>query len=246
MKDFAHAGLRFGAGEDALGIGHAKVMLSASSGSLFPDRRELRMLVEAAARAGFPMAIHAVEAEAVRAAASVISEAKYEAGSLGAPHRIEHCSETPDDVLSLIAKSGAGVVTNPLFVYESGDRYARDVDSATLPGLYRARSLLDAGVVVAAGSDAPVTSAGPLAGIRAAVRRRAESGQAVSPAEGATPMEALAMHTRWAAAVSGIGGRVGTISAGKLADLVVLDSGYSQADARVVATFVDGKLVYEA
>ncbi len=243
---FVDAGLRFGTGDDALKIGHAKAMLSASAGSLTPDPGVLEGLVEDAARLGFPTAIHAVEAEAVRAAANAIAEASRKVGLLAAPHRIEHCSEAPEDVLGLLASSGAAVVTNPLFIYESGERYVREVDRESLEGLYRVRSLLNAGVFVAAGSDAPVTSSGPLTGLHAAVRRRAESGQAISPAEGVTPEEALAMHTRWAAAVSGMGDRLGCVAAGKLADLVVLDSDYPGPDSRAVATFVDGRLVYEA
>ena len=242
---FADAGLRFQTGDDALRIGHAKIMLTASSGRLVPDADELSSLVRDSVRRGFPVAIHAVEAEAVRAATGAIAAANREDGGLPVPHRIEHCSEAPEDLLDILAASGAAVVTNPLFIYESGDRYARDLDRETLDGLYRVRSLLDAGVLVAAGSDAPVTSAGPLTGVRAAVRRRAASGQAVSPAEGVTPMEALAMHTRWAAAVGGLGDRLGRIRAGTLADLVVLDSDAPGPDAQAVATFVDGRLVYE-
>ncbi len=243
---FADAGLPFGTGDDALSIGHAKAMLSASSGRLAPDADELGALVKDAARRGFPIAVHAVEAEAVRAAAGAIAAANREAGPMPAPHRIEHCSETPEDVLELLAESGAAVVTNPLFIYESGERYLRESDRETLAGLYRARSLIDAGILVAAGSDAPVTSGGPLAGALAAVRRRAASGRAVSPAEGVTPAEALAMHTRRAAAVSGLGDRLGSLTAGKLADLVVLDSDAPEPDSQAVITFVDGQLAYEA
>lgn len=242
---FADAGLRFGTGDDALKVGHAKLMLSASSGRLAPPKDELRSLVANAARLGFPTAIHAVEADAVRAACTAIAEARREVGSLAAPHRIEHCSDAPESVLKLLANSGAAVVTNPLFIYESGERYLRDVESAALRGLYRVRSLLNAGVLVAAGSDAPVTSSSPLAGVHAAVRRRAASGETLSPAEGVTPMEALAMHTRWAAAVSGLADRLGTITAGKLADLVVLDSDGVGSDSRAAVTIVDGRPVYE-
>ncbi len=243
---FAEAGLDFGSGDESLSVGHAKVMLTASSGRLAPDVDELGSLLEEAARLGFPVAVHAVEAEAVRAAANAIAAMNRDGGALSAPHRIEHCSESPGDLLGVLASSGAAVVTNPLFIHESGGRYARDVDRGTLEGLYRVRSLLNAGVLVAAGSDAPVTSAGPLAGVHAAVRRRAASGEAVSPAEGVTPAEALAMHTRWAAAVSGLGDRMGMIRPGMLADLVVLDSDAPESDARVVATLVDGELAYEA
>ena len=149
-------------------------------------------------------------------------------------------------MLEVLTSSGAAVVTNPLFIYESGERYARDLDRETLDGLYRARSLLNAGVLVAAGSDAPVTSAEPLTGVRAAVWRRSASGQAVSPTEGVMPAEALAMHTRRAASVSGLGDRLGSLTAGKLADIVVLDSRVLGTQTQVAATFVCGRLVYEA
>ena len=243
---FVDAGCRFGVGDDALRLGHAKVMLTASAGRLAPDANVLEALVQDAARLGFPSAIHAVEAEAVRAAAVAIAEAERNAGPVPVPHRIEHCSEAPEGLIEVLSNSGAAVVTNPLFIHESGDRYMRDMDRERLDNLYRARSLFDAGVPVAAGSDAPVTSAGPLAGVHAAVWRRAASGQAASPAESVTPAEALAMHTRWAAAVSGLGDRLGTLTVGKLADLAVLDSDSLGPEAQAVATFVSGRLVYKA
>ena len=92
---FADAGLHFGAGNDELRIGHAKVMLTASIGRLEPDPDELKALVEYAARMGFPVAIHAVETEAVRTAADAIAEAIRKVGPPSVPHRIEHCSEVP-------------------------------------------------------------------------------------------------------------------------------------------------------
>ena len=54
-----------------------------------------------------------------------------------------------------------------------------------LDGAYAFRSLLEAGAVVANGSDAPIEELDPLAGIRAGVRRTIDERAAVAPGAGA-------------------------------------------------------------
>ena len=89
---------------------------------------------------GFPVAIHAVERDAVVASALAIRDAPPVISGIGSLplDRIEHCSECPPDVLELVAHSGAMVVTNPGFLHYDGERYRRtvatDQSAASLPG----------------------------------------------------------------------------------------------------------------
>ena len=159
-------------------------------------------MVARAHEAGFPVAIHAVEAECVAAAARAIAEAR-ERRPIPFADRIEHCSECPPGALALVRESGAAVVTQPAFVYYNGPRYLSDVPKDTLPWLYAMRSLLDAGVPVAAGSDAPVAGPDPLVGIAAAVTRESSDGRPVAPAQAVTPIDALRAYTAWAARATG-------------------------------------------
>ncbi len=91
---------------------------------------------------------------------------------------------------------------------------------------YAFRTLLDSGAVLALGSDCPVASPNPFWGIHAAVTRQRRDG---SPADGWYPeqrltvAEAVAGYTLGPAYASGQLDRLGSLSPGKLADLVVLD-----------------------
>ena len=137
-------------------------------------------------------------------------------------HRIEHCSECPARLVKRLKALNAVVVTQPPFIYYSGERYLATVPSPQIDYLYPFRSLVDAGLVVAGSSDSPVVPENPLAGIYAAVMRKAQSGQPVLPDERVTPMQALAMYTTSAAYAEFQEQEKGVLSPGKLADMVVL------------------------
>ena len=112
--------------------------------------------------------------------------------------------------------------------------------------------MLNCGLIVAASSDSPVVPDNPLVGIYAAVTRQASSGQLVLPEECISAEQALAMYTINAAYASFEEKLKGSISPGKLADIVVLSddplnsSPEQIKDIRVKMTVIDGKLVWEA
>ena len=118
-------------------------------------------MVVRAHEAGFPVAIHAVEAEAVEAAVEALLEARADMSPDVLRDRIEHCSECPPDVLRRLDGSGIVVVTQPGLLYERGGTYLSEVPADVQPWLYRIRAFLDAGLSPAAGSDAPSLSPGP-------------------------------------------------------------------------------------
>jgi len=105
--------------------------------------------------------------------------------------------------------------------------------------------------VVAGSSDAPVVSNNPMMGIYAAVTRRAESGQALLPEERITADQALALYTINAAYASFEEEIKGSISPGKLADIVVLSDDPTKVspekikDIKVEMTIIGGEVVYE-
>jgi hypothetical protein len=106
-------------------------------------------------------------------------------------------------------------------------------------------------LIVAGGSDSPVVPDNPLVGIYAAVTRRAESGQYLSPEERISAKQALAMYTINAAYASFEENIKGSITPGKLADMVVLSDDPLKSpperikDIRVEMTIIDGKVVWE-
>ena len=90
--------------------------------------------------------------------------------------RLEHASVLPLGLEHRLRELGVAVVTQPNFIAERGDAYARDVDADDLEVLYRCRTLLAAGVAVAGGTDAPFGIADPWRAMRAAVERRSHDG----------------------------------------------------------------------
>jgi predicted amidohydrolase YtcJ len=158
----------------------------------------------------------------------------------------------PDDVGRLAA---LGIVASmqPVHAtqdYEMADRYWGDRCAAA----YAWRSLRDAGTVLAFGSDCPVEDLDPFLGIHAAVTRQRVDG---SPGPGGwypeqrlTVEEAVYAYTMGAARAAAMESRLGSLSPGKLADLVVLDRDVFACEpmqipeTQVAATMIGGRFVY--
>ena len=245
LADLENSELSYGYSDELSTLGHSKLMLTFTSGRLAPDPETLRDLVAAAHSHGFPVAIHAVEADAVTAAAEALAANR----TRGLRDRIEHASECPPDALEAMLKAQPVVATQPGFLRESGDRYLAELgDDARW--LYRFKTLIDNGVVLAASSDAPVIAPNPLLGIHAAVTRHSNSGATVGPNEKLTVRQALTMHTRNAAYAVGREKETGTIAVGKRADLAVLSHDPTQLEpdallrVTVTATIVNGEVVW--
>jgi hypothetical protein len=155
----------------------------------------------------------------------VLACAAFEAAGAQHGDRIEHAGVAPPDILPAMQRCGLTVVTQPHFIRERGDAYLADVDSADQPWLYRARGLLDAGIPLAGGSDAPFGGHDPWAAMQAAVDRRTSSGAGIGLEEALTPEQALALFTSHADAP---GGPPRRIEAGARADLCLLEKPWAE------------------
>ena len=207
-----------------------KLVVTVPGGRLHPPEAELRRQVAAVHAAGRRAAVHAVEREAVAAAADAVRTVLAAAPRPGHGHRVEHASVCPPDLARGLAALGVTVVSNPAFLYESGDRYLAEVAPADLPHLYAVGTLLRAGVPAAAASDAPVAEPLPLRSVAAALTRRSRSGR-VLPGERVASVEAaLRLVTDAAAQAAGWGGVRGRIAPGYAADLAVLPADPTTAD----------------
>ena len=161
--------------------------------------------------------------------------------------RIEHGGLIPSEFVEQIAAIGACVVTNPGFLYYRGAKYA--AEPGLVPYLYRGRSLSEAGIELAAGTDAPVTPPKPLHAIAAAVARVSLEGDELAPGEGLPIETAFGLFTRAAALLSRLPS--GEIVSGRLADLIVLPADPTRLrpaeliNMAVETTIVGGQIVYE-
>jgi len=189
------------------------------------------------------VAIHCVTRAELVLAASALASAGRHRGD-----RIEHASVAPPDVVALLAALPVCVVTQPGFVYERGDAYARDVADEDRPWLYRCRGFLDAGIPLGGGTDAPFGSPDPWAAMQAAVERHSAGGLCLGEDETLTPERALALFT---SAPEAPGGPPRCVAPGAPADLCLLDRSWADAradlrDVRVAATWRAGELVWHA
>ena len=125
--------------------------------------------------------------------------------------------------------------------------------SDRLVGAYAWKSLIDSGVIIAGGSDAPVEKGDPAIEFYAAVARMdltGFQGPDWHAEEAVSRDDALKMFTLWPAIASFQENDLGTITVGKKADFTAFDIDIMQAPAadlpkaRAVLTMVDGRLVY--
>ncbi|RMD88495.1 MAG: amidohydrolase [Alphaproteobacteria bacterium] len=124
-----------------------------------------------------------------------------------------------------------------------------------LAGAYAWRSLIDSGAVIAAGSDAPVERGDPLIEFYAAVARRSLDGFAGPgwhPEQAVDRLTALRMLTLWPAYARFAERDLGTIAAGKLADLTVFSGDLMSLPVaeiprqKALMTVIGGEIVYRA
>ncbi len=190
-----------------------------------------------------PVAIHCVTRTEL-----VVALAALAAVGARPDDRIEHASIAPPELARQLAQLGVTVVTQPNFVRERGDAYLRDVDPSERPWLYRCQGLLDAGVALGGGTDAPFGNPNPWAAMQAAVDRRTAAGAVLGAEDALRPERALALFT---SAPEAPGGPPRHVTVGVPADLCLLDRPWSRArdalDAgAVVATWHQGQLTWHA
>src|SRR5262249_44121071 len=166
--------------------------------------------------------------------------------------RIEHAQHLhPDDIprfakLGVIASMQGIHCTSdaPYVIRRLGLRRAAE-------GAYVWRSLLDSAAVVSNGTDAPVEDVDPLACFHASVTRRLSSGKTFFPKQRMTREEALRSYTHSAAYAAFEDEIKGSLSVGKLADVVVLSRDILTCaeneilSTKVTCTIVGGKVLYE-
>ena len=251
FEDYRRSNFSANGDKSKLRIGGVKILLDETTGRLNPSQDELNALVFAIHRSGLQAVIHAIEETAIEASCTAIEYALRQFPHRDHRHRIEHCSVCPPSLARKIGSLGVVIVTQPSFIYYSGDRYLKTVPNFQLKHLYPIRTLIENGVHVAAGSDCPVAPPDPLIGIYSAISRMSETEETVGVKEGISPLEALRLYTDYAARTSFEETTKGSITPGKVADLVVLNDDPTAVppeevqNITVEMTILDGKVVWD-
>ena len=166
-------------------------------GSIYYSQEEADELVLSAHKLGMQVIIHCLGPWAIEQALNSFERALREKPVSDPRFRIEHFTMPTREQIDKAKSLDVIASVQPPFIYTWADRQAvraRELDRTF--GIEAYRSMIDAGLTVAAGSDNPCAPLDPLVGIRAAVNRVARgTGDAVSPEEAVTPMEALKMYT---------------------------------------------------
>ncbi len=212
-----------------------------SSGWILTPQDRIVELTRRGLRAGFQVCTHAIGDRANR----IVLDA-YEAALRGARGdarlRIEHAQVLSPLDIPRFARLGV-IASVQAAQYLSDVAWARTrLGEERMRGAYAWRSLLDAGTIVANGTDAPIEPVNPIRTFCAAIARG--GGQAM------TRREALASMTSVAARANLQEGSIGSIAPGKYADFIILDRDWTRvplesiAQTKILATYFGGRRVY--
>jgi predicted amidohydrolase YtcJ len=236
--------------QNQLSVGGVKTIVHETTGQLRPSQLELKEMVLNIHRSELQAVLHAIEGKTIEAACDAVEYALQKWPRPDHRHRIEHCSVCPSFLAKRIVSLGITIITQPSFIFYNGDRYLRTVPDSNLQHLYPIGTLMKNNVAVAGSSDCPIVPASPLIGIYSAISRRTNQGRSILPEEAIPPGEALKMYTEYAARATFEDNIKGSITPGKLADLVVLNGDPTKLpadeikDIAVEMTLINGEVVW--
>jgi hypothetical protein len=229
--------------------------LDAEYGMALTPVQDIEKAAMKADRAGLSVMVHAIGDRANQEIIAMFCRIEANAATqCKIPHRIEHVQMVlPKDLETLSNLKNMAVSCQP-------NNLSLDIsmiDACAGPRAkyaYTLKSILKTGIPLMCSSDAPVADPNPLAGIYSAVTRKRMD---KTPKQGWYKDQALDVeqavkaYTITPAMASGVGTRLGSVSRGKLADLIVLDQNIFRinpdkiAETRVDLTLFNGKIVYE-
>jgi predicted amidohydrolase YtcJ len=241
------------------------------SGILEHEEEFIRSYIQKATAAGFHVHVHALADKGVRVTIDEFAKTKELADDSGLTQSIAHAQVVHPDDQKRMGELGVSAVLTLVWTI-SGLEYEMSVapfidelegvadlynpDHYYMKNVYPANSILEFGGNIVHGSDAPVGSRNPMPmfNLQGAVTRG--SGETVlNPMERLDIHEAIAAFTINGARLFGHQDRLGSIEAGKIADLVVLDQNIVEmaedgradqiGETRSLMTVFDGDIVFE-
>lgn len=221
------------------------------------DPALMRDYVLAAADRGIATRVHAIGDKAVSSAIDIFREAKRRYGMprQGA-NSIEHVEGLLHADVAAMADIGLVASVQPQHIVIDVEQPVRDLGTRRASFMWPFASFDEAGVAMAFGTDAPCVHDVAMQVLSCAVTR--EEARTCEPRGGWLPEQRVTMataidaYTRGSAKVTGREAELGTLAAGKLADLAVFDTNLMCADpeaiqgTRALATYVGGRLAWEA
>ncbi|MCD1161001.1 amidohydrolase [Peribacillus frigoritolerans] len=213
----------------------------------------IKKWVVAADKEGFSIRFHAIGDGAIRLALDAYEEAQKTNGKRDSRHSVEHIEVIHPDDIHRFSELGVTVSMQPdhLAMSERGV-YTEQIGAEREKYVFSINTLQKTGAKLAFGTDFPIDILNPLLQIYRAVTRIDSSGKTVwHPHECITLAEALKAYTSGPAYGTFREQELGTLEAGKLADIIVLERNLFEVlveeipDIKVLLTIVDGQVVYD-
>lgn len=261
------AGVYTGFGDEWIRIGGRKVTADGSAsertmrmstpyvgtndyGILTMTQEEINEAVEDAHRHNWQMGIHANGDVTIEMVLNAYERVLKQWPHPDRRHRIEHCTLVNPEILKRI--KAAGVIPTPFwtYVYYHGEKWAQYGEAKT-HWMFAHRSFLDYGINVVGASDYGPGPFEPLMAIQSMVTRTDYRGRVWGANQKVTVDEAIRIATVNGARASYEEALKGTISAGKLADFVVLEKDPHDVppetikDIRIARTVAGGRTTYD-
>jgi predicted amidohydrolase YtcJ len=220
---------------------------------MYPEGAMLKRVLEAD-RAGLQIIIHAIGDRANDLILSIYEQVERENGKRDRRFRIEHAQHLRPQDIPRFARDQVIASMQPYHAIDDGRWAEKRIGKERAKTTYAFRSLLDSGATLAFGTDWTVAPLNPLLTIYAAVTRRTIDGKNPNgwvPEQKISVEETVRAYTAGSAYAEFQENVKGTITAGKLADLVLLSSDIFKIDpkdiekVKVLLTIVDGRVVYE-
>lgn len=265
------AGLRPMAGDDLLRWGAVKVFADGSAGGLtaaffepylasagggtgvftFPDET-IHALLKLYHEQGWQLDIHAIGDAAIEQVLLGMEAADTPAHPfLGRRHRIEHCGFVTRDQRRRMLARGILPVPQPIFMYEFGDLYVRNLGMERSAPAYPMKTWLDEGHHPAASSDCPVSTVDPFINLFTMLTRRTNKGTVLGAEERLNIAEALHCYSWCGAFTQFAEDRRGTLAPSMQADVAILSQDvFTLAPEEILhvkadATLRDGGAIFD-
>jgi predicted amidohydrolase YtcJ len=228
-------------------------------GQLFIAPDKLLTILRAARNRGWQLTTHDQGGGAIDAFLDTLEALDRERSIASSRSFVMHASFQSPEAIARMKKMGILADTQSQWLYHDGPALEKVFGSEGMRYFFPLRSYLDAGIIVAAGSDhmighdknRAVNPYNPFLSMWVEIARKTDRGDVLHAEQKITRQEALKTHTIWAAYMQFAEKQRGSIEPGKAADLVVIDRDFLTCpedqikDIAPVMTIVDGKIAYK-
>jgi hypothetical protein len=223
-----------------------------NTGMLLYEQDDIEKRVLKAHKAGIRVGLDGVGDRGIDRSLDAIEKALKEKPWQDHRHRIEHCCYVTPPIQDRLIELGVIDASATGFIHDLGDAYKANRGEEAMKYMWPHRTLIDKGILAPGHSDASICTPNPWYGIYGMVTRKTSSRDVLYADERVKPIEAIRAYSIDGAYAAWEEDIKGSIEAGKLADLIVVNKNPLKIDPeelkdiKTIMTIIDGKIVYES